>query len=165
MRKRYAILELILVTAIIAVGGAAMLIAINPYELINRSGDTALFITSSEIYGALMGAAASSEISNFLEDDVSAVSLDSLAGRKVLSSLASFREIKEEFIISNAKNLSRVFLTAKRDLSSVSVCFKPASASYLLSAENYYNVHGGRGRCGRNCYICIENGVPEINKN
>lgn len=156
-QKGFTLIEILIVIAILAVIVVAILMALSPLEQINRSRDSAILQTATELYEATTRMMANSQPTPW-ETPLSGVVMASAEGESVIVKIVAVSELKASFSSTNHSNLQRIFLTASEGYENRALCFLPLSEAFRQHQLTQFTRTGEpvQNLCpDEGCYFCL----------
>lgn len=167
MKKAFTLIELLVVIAILAILAVGLLAAIDPLEQIKKGNDTALMSTAEEflngttrfyasrLYMPWCATGTQSQCLTYNDGLVAAPSMRALSNLSATTtSMVTIGEIKASFSNIGGTRLGSIYLNGTNGPNwSATVCFTPASRSFITSQNAVYNpnhtggVYAGPGTC------------------
>lgn len=165
--KGFTLIELLIVIALLGALAVGLLAALDPFEQLKKGTDTGTQNTVSEIQGAIIryfsiktnmpwcptgvGCPADPTGNPLSEDPM----------KTALTEIISTGELKSDFASLAANNLNKIFVTGSQTNSTVTVCYKPTSKSFIANPNTKFTKDGA-DTCGTadpthaTCYWCVK---------
>lgn len=165
--KGFTLIELLIVIALLGALAVGLLAALDPFEQLKKGTDTGTQNTVSEVQGAIIryfaiktnmpwcptGAGCPADPAG------TALSAEPMAAS--ITEIVSTGELKADFVSLAANNLSKIFVTGSQVGSTVTVCYKPTSKSFIANPNTKFTKEGV-DTCGTTdpthatCYWCVK---------
>lgn len=156
-KNGFTLIELLIVVATLGLLIVVVVVTINPIEQIKKARDTSTLNTASELLGAIIRSATTTNKSP-LETEAKGVVISLPEGQKIVSAVVTGGELKSSFQDTTKNMRNNLYLTGKVDLASLYLCFVPESESYRESNLTAYDKYGASENCSNNtCYLCLGN--------
>ncbi len=170
--KGFTLIELLIVIALLGALAVGLLAALDPFEQLKKGTDTGIRNTVSEIHGAVIryyaiknnmpwcptGVGCPADPSG---TDLSTAPIGPQAtADTALYNIVATGELKEDFSTLASGALTRVFVTGSQVNSSVTVCFRPTSKSFLADPNSQFDKLGVITVCDtadlNTCFWCVK---------
>lgn len=161
--RGFTLIELLIVIALLGALAVGLLAALDPFEQLKKGTDTGTRNIVSEVHGSTIRYYA---IKNNMPwcptgtdcpADPSGTNLATAPVTTAITNIIAAGELKSGFTELAGGNTTKVFVTGSQVGSTVTVCFKPTSKSFIADPNNKYTITGA-ATCTvpANCYWCVQ---------
>ncbi len=168
----FTLIELLIVIALLGALAVGLLAALDPFEQLKKGTDTSVRNTVSEIHGAIIryfaiknnmpwcptGTGCPTDPSG-IDLSTSPIGPQATAGT-ALYNIVDAGELKSDFSTLASNALIKVFVTGSQANSTVTVCYRPTSKSFLSDPNSKYDKLGTVTPCVittlTTCFWCVK---------
>lgn len=164
LKKAFAGLELLILTAVIVGIIIIFLAATNIFDQIAKTSDNNTLEIARQLNSSIIR---SYGITNSFpwEEEMSGVLFSSSQGLEIINKVVGAGELQKNFVKISGKKLATIFLTTL-DENHFTICFKPESKFYATNPMSKFNYIGEEINCKKgDCYICLNDGLGTQNSN